>query len=321
MAPLVRLLLVFAVVSVGALIAGFLAAPSVEPIELADEVEATPSPTLIRPAAAALVALPVVEPEIGWWWNPDEPGRGFLIDRSGERVTVGTLAYEADGRASWYMSSGTIHCGSEFSGSLVAYGGGQTLNGRFRKASMSREAGRIAIRFLSTTQATLTLPGGRAIPLERYRLDGTGEAGFEPEPGWWWNPAEPGRGFAVEVRNGTVLLTAAAYDERGNPVWYVSHGPLATDRSYRGRWLRLAGGMTMQGGYRVPADTADAGAVALRFIDARQATLTLPDGRSLPISRFDLAEVSGPLALTATVVEVPSAGACGSPIRVASMPG
>ena len=319
MAPLVRLFLVFAVISIGAPVAGFLAAPSGETVDFVDEREAPPSLPIERPVVTASATLPHVEPEIGWWWNPDEPGRGFLVDRSGDQLIVGTLAYEADRRASWYLSTGSLRCGADFNGTLVAYGGGQTLSGRFRKASATRDAGRIAIRFVSPTQATLTLPGGRAIPLERYRLDGGGEAGFEPEAGWWWNPAEPGRGFAVEIRNGAVLLTAAAYDDRGNPVWYVSHGPLAADRSYRGRWLRLAGGMTLLGGYRIPADTADAGPVALRFADTRQATLTLPDGRPLPISRFDFAAAPGPLALAAAS-DASTTGAC-SPIRVASVPG
>jgi len=319
MAPLARLLIIFAVISIGAPIAGYLAAPSGGPTELADDTVATPPLPIVRPVAATSAARPQVEPEIGWWWNPAEPGRGFLIDRSGSQILVGALAYEADGRASWYLSAGDLRCGADFTGVLVAYGGGQTLNGRFRKASLTRDAGQIGIRFHSPTQATLTLPGTRTVPLERYRLDGTGDAEFEPEAGWWWNPAEPGRGFAVEVRGGSMLLTAAVYDERGNPVWYVSHGSMNGDRSYRGRWLRLAGGTTVQGSYRVPADTMDAGAVALRFSDTRQAVLTLPDGRQLPISRLDLAAVPGPLALTAGAQASPDSE-CLSPVRLASAP-
>jgi hypothetical protein len=320
MAPLVRLAFVFILVAFGAVIAGFVVAPGGESVDFADVTEATPPLPLARPVAK-IIELPTVEIETGWWWNPDEPGRGFLIDRSGAEIIVGALAYEADGRASWTMSAGTLQCGAEFSGSLVAYGGGQTLNGRFRKAAATGEAGRIGIRFLNTTQAMVTLPGGRMVPLERYRLDGIGRSGFEPEAGWWWNPAEPGRGFAVEVRNGTVLLTAIMYDDRGNPVWYVSHGPLGEDRLYRGRWLRLAGGMTLEGGYRVPAETVDAGSVYLQFADTRAATLTLPDGRLLPINRFDAEEAAGPLALTPARADAPSSSACASPLRVAAVPG
>jgi hypothetical protein len=316
-APLVRLLLIFIAVSVGAPIAGFLIAPNGGPADFFDLAADDPTAPVIRPVAAK-VSLPGLEPEIGWWWNPDEPGRGFIIDRSGTRLVVGALAYEADGRASWSLASGVLACGNEFKESLQAYVGGQTLNGRFRKPTSQREIGRIGIRFLSPSQAMLVLPSGRAVPLERYRLDGGVRSDFEPEPGWWWNPAEPGRGFAVEARGGALLLTGVMYDERGSPVWYVSHGQIDSDRSYRGRWLRLAGGMTMDGGYRVAAGSTDVGSVAVDFVNERVATLILPEGKALPISRLDLAAAPA-LALTAATPA--PIRACDDPVKLASVSG
>lgn len=315
MAPLVRFLLIFVAVSVGAPIAGFMIAPNGGPSDPIDVVDTDP-PTPAILTVAAKAAPPSLAPEIGWWWNPDEPGRGFIIDRSGAELVIGALAYESDGRPSWSLATGAMQCGSEFRASLQAYGGGQTLNGRFRKATSQRDAGRIAIRFVTPSQATLTLPNGRAVPLERYRLDGGDRAGFEPEPGWWWNPAEPGRGFAVEARGGALLLTGVMYDDRGNPTWYVSHGQIDADRAYRGRWLRLAGGMTMDSGYRVPGGSTDVGAVVLEFVDVRMATLTLPEGKALPISRIDF--VSTPLALPASAAPI---RACDDPIKLASVSG
>ena len=313
MAPLVRFLLIFVAVSIGAPILGFLIAPSGGPADSFDIVDDEPPLPAVR-VVAAKVDLPILTPETGWWWTPDEPGRGFIIDRRGAQLVIGALAYEADGRASWSLATGAMQCGSEFRGSLQAYSGGQTLSGRFRKAASQREVGRIGIRFLSPSQATLVLPGGRAVPLERYRLDGGDRAGFEPEAGWWWNPAEPGRGFAVEARGGALLLTGVMYDERGNPVWYVSHGQIDAERAYRGRWLRLSGGMTLDSGYRVPAGSTDVGAVILEFVDARKATLTLPEGKALPISRIDF--VSAPLALPASAVPSRS---CDEPVKLAAV--
>lgn len=318
MAPLIRSVLIFLAVSAGALAAGFLAAPDGgpnEPFEISEDAPVHSAPPLV----AAVSGSAAIELETGWWWNPDEPGRGFVIERSGDRISVGALAYENDGRAAWYLASGALQCGNEFRGSLLAYGGGQTLSGRYRKPSMQREAGRIGIRFVGPTQATLTLPNGRAVPLERYRLIGPDLDGFEPEAGWWWNPAEPGRGFAIEARGGAILLTGIMYDDRGQPVWYVSHGTLDANRVYRGRWLRLAGGMTMDSGYRVAADSTDMGAVTVDFVDQRRATLSLPDGKSLPISRHDLGAAPGPLALTPASAE-PSR-ACDDPIKLASITG
>lgn len=319
MAPLVRFLLVFAVVSVGAVVAGFLAAPDGGPVETIESVDTAPASPVVTVAVTRPGLLPSLEPETGWWWSPEEPGRGFIIEHSGAQLVIGALAYEADGRAAWYLSSGTMHCGSEFNGMLAAYGGGQTLNGRFRRPTATRDVGRIGIRFLSPTQATLVLPSGRSVALERYRLDGGKRPGFEPEPGWWWNPAEPGRGFAVEARNGALLLTGVMYDDRGNPVWYVSHGQLDATRSYRGRWLRLAGGMTMDSGYRIAGDSTDAGAIVLDFVNERVATLTLPEGKALPISRLDLASVPAPLALTVPAVASAPVRACADPIKLAAV--
>lgn len=314
MAPLVRFLLIFIAVSASALTVGFFAAPNGGPADILDIVDADPPAPVVGPLVARLDP-PELAPESGWWWNPDEPGRGFIIDRSGAQLVVGALAYESNGRASWSLASGVLQCGNEFQGSLQAYGGGQTLNGRFRKPTGQQEIGRIGIRFISTSQATLVLPNGRAVPLERYRLDGDAHSDFKPEAGWWWNPAEPGRGFAVEARGAALLLTGVMYDERGNPVWYVAHGRIDSARSFRGRWLRLAGGMTMDGGYRVAAESSDAGAVALDFVDTRRATLTLPEGKALPISRIDFA--SAPLALP--VAAASPARGCDDPIKLASV--
>jgi hypothetical protein len=73
--------------------------------------------------------------------------------------------------------------------------------------------------------------------------------------------------------------------------------------------------MTLEGRYRAP-ETRDAGAVALRFADATAAVLTLPDGRSLPITRFDPASGRG---LLAPINVAEAAEGCGpaTPVKLA----
>ena len=34
-----------------------------------------------------------------------------------------------------------------------------------------------------------------------------------PQTGWWWNPAESGRGFFVESENGVTFIGAYLYDD------------------------------------------------------------------------------------------------------------
>lgn len=313
MLPLVRLALVLTATVAGAASLGYYAAPRSQRVFTSEPASLSLPRAIVQVAAADEEFLP----EAGWWWNPAEPGRGFILERSGDRLLVGALAYEADGRASWSLAVGRTQCEREFGGTLVAYSGGQTLTGRHRKAVAAGNIGPIELRFSSPARAIMVLPGGRTIALERYRLGGTAPSSFQPEAGWWWNPAEPGRGFGIEVRGGAMLLTGAMYDEAGRPVWYVSHGPLTAGRTYQGRWLRLVGGTTLAGGYRPTEDAVDAGAVAVRFTDATSAVLTLPDGRALPIGRADLASPRG----VGAVAEVQPAKACsGGAIRLAQAP-
>jgi hypothetical protein len=44
--------------------------------------------------------------------------------------------------------------------------------------------------------------------------------------GWWWNPAEPGRGFFVDYRDSQVCVACCLYAEDGRPSWH-SAGPIS----------------------------------------------------------------------------------------------
>src|SRR5271169_451257 len=103
--------------------------------------------------------------------------------------------------------------------------------------------GDITVVFSDASHATLTWPEG-AIPIERYPivpggLSGTPPAG-SPVTGWYWNPAEGGRGYAFEVQNGTLLFAGFMYDASGNPIWYMSQGPMSNLSLYQGEWQQYA---------------------------------------------------------------------------------
>ena len=42
-----------------------------------------------------------------------------------------------------------------------------------------------------------------------------------PDGGWYWNPAEAGRGFNIEIQDNLLFVAAFVYDVQGKPVWYV----------------------------------------------------------------------------------------------------
>lgn len=239
------------------------------------------------------VVLPpgTVRPDTGIWWNPAEPGRGFVLEYGQGVVAVSTFLYADDGRPDWATTAirydGAV---PRIEGPLAAFRDGQSLSAPWREAQAAPSPGTVSIRFDAPARATLSWPGG-TLPLERVLLNAGSEAlppatGY-PEPGIWWNPAEPGRGFVLDVQDTQLLLGAYAYDEDGRAAWFTTNGTMPTRFRFEGDWYRFADGQTLRGAYR-PSRRIEppVGRVAIDFDTPRAATLTLPDGRRIPIVRF-----------------------------------
>lgn len=225
-------------------------------------------------------------PQPGWWWNADQNGRGFTIEVRGNNLFMAGYLYADDGRATWLVSGGAMTNVSTYSGPLMAFGGGQTLTGAYKpNAPTNLNVGTITLQFSDASHGTLTWPGG-TIPIERFPF-GSGTPSFQPESGWWWNEAENGRGFAIEVQGNRLFMAGYMYDSSGNPIWYVSSDIMTSPTLYQGSWLQFANGQTLTGSYQPPSQPpASVGAVTLQFTSATTAILTLPDGRQIPLTRF-----------------------------------
>jgi RimJ/RimL family protein N-acetyltransferase len=239
------------------------------------------------PLASAAVTLNVY-PETGWWWNPAQPGMGFFIERQANNdLFMTSFLYDASGRATWVLSTGPMS-GSSYSGPLNTYGNGQTLTGAYKSNTQTGTVGTISIAFADSTHGTLTWPGG-AIPIQRFGFTGSGLPATPGavENGWWWNAAESGRGFALEIQNGSVFIGGFMYDASGNPVWYLATGALTSPMAYSGQWAQYGGGQTLTGPYQANSlVNANVGALSIQFANSANGTLTLPDGRQIPITRF-----------------------------------
>lgn len=255
----------------------------------------------------ALVVLAVLsqsaraQPETGYWWNPAEGGRGFVIEIQGTTMYFAGFLYAASGEATWVSSSGPMSTPTSYSGSLITYSGGQTLTGAYQSAQASSVSpGTVAINFASDTTASLTWPGG-AIPIQRFDIVPGGSSATQPagnpQTGYWWNPAEAGRGFTLEVQNGTMYLAGFMYDAAGNPLWYLASGNMSSATLFQGTWTQYGNGQTLTGSYQ-PASVVNSnvGAVTLQFASTTSATLTLPDGRQIPFERFVFGNSVGPQA-------------------------
>ncbi len=252
----------------------------------------TPSCTVNVSASASVSAtFQLLSPQAGYWWNPGYSGTGFVIEIQGSSLFMAGFLYAADGEATWMGSTGAMSSPTQYSGPLATYAGGQTLTGAYKAPTQnSTSPGTVAITFTGNSTATLTWPGG-VIPIQRFDFGPGGAAATQPaanpQTGWWWNPAESGRGFAVEVQGGAMFFAGYMYDPQGNPVWYVATGNMTGSSLYQGVWQQYGNGQILGGNYIAPiVVNSNVGSAVLQFTSPSAAALTLPDGRQIPFVRF-----------------------------------
>ncbi len=230
-------------------------------------------------------------PQTGWWWNPKEAGRGYSIEARGRNLFYAAYLYDDSGRSMWYVATGPASLdGSLFTGDLLALSGGQSLGGAYRPPGTPRVVGPITLAFSDAVSGTMVWPGG-TVAIERFNivpggLDSPAQPNI-PESGWWWNAGESGRGFFVEWQAGTAFIAGYMYDDSGSPVWYVSSYATPAPLVFNGTWWSYANGQTLTGPYK-PATLVNANVapVTIQFDSATTATMTLPGGRLLPLTRF-----------------------------------
>ncbi len=231
------------------------------------------------------------EPHSGVWWNAQESGRGFFLDRQGQRISVGAYVYDDAGRATWYAGLATKQDDGRYSGTLRRYSGGQTLRGAYRAPAAPTDIASMELDFSTAAKGTLTvqLTGAserQAIALEQFRGDGDGTRATFAN-GTWWNEAEPGRGFVIEVQADNVTLGTFAYDDAGAPIWYWSHGKLSSPTSFTLALTQMAGGQTLTGPFRQAVTLAGTvGTVSFEASGETTGILTLPDGRRIAVKRL-----------------------------------
>ena len=147
-------------------------------------------------------------PQTGWWWNPAR-GRARLLDRgAGQPPLLRRVPLRRRGRANWFVATGTTSLdGSLFTRRPAARArAAQTLGGAYQTdtpaqrrpvhARLHERVDRhddLAGRHRARSSASTSCPTDSQPPPRANA----------PESGWWWNPAESGRGFFIEWQNGS----------------------------------------------------------------------------------------------------------------------
>jgi hypothetical protein len=229
-------------------------------------------------------------PQTGWWWNTAEGGRGYSIEVQGNHIFYAAFLYDDAGRSTWFVATGTTSLdGSLFTGDLLRVANGQSLAGAYRAPTPAQSVGPFTLAFADASTGTMVWPGG-TVAIERFNIVPNGlnaaPRANQPETGWWWNPAESGRGFFLEWQDGTADLAGYMYDDAGNAVWYLTVVATPDMRSLSSSWWLFANGQSLTGTYRPATRINDNVApVTIQFSSATTATLTLPNGRTTSLQR------------------------------------
>ncbi len=240
-------------------------------------------------------------PQTGLWWNAAQGGRGYGIEYNPSSGTlfVGTFIYGADPTRPpvWYVSTcAYVPSTGNCSGALQQFANGQSLNGGYRPPTVLGSAGTLGVSFSSATSGTLTLPSGTTVPITRFPFANpagvtAGDAGTA-ETGWWWNAAESGRGWFMEVQKtasgqNSVYLIGYMYDDQGQANWHVATGPMTTPALFESAMALYHGGSPISAtSDTAPTSMANLGAVAVQFTSTGTAVLSLGNGRQIPLTRF-----------------------------------
>lgn len=119
--------------------------------------------------ALASTSVCAITPKTGIWWNPNESGRGYVLEVNGLTLVASVYAYDENGNSLWYLASGTLtNDGADFEAPLYKYKDGQCLTCDYTPAVPDGDAETIAIAFSSNTAGVVTLPGGRQVNIQPF---------------------------------------------------------------------------------------------------------------------------------------------------------
>jgi hypothetical protein len=111
------------------------------------------------------------QPENGWWWNPQESGRGFFIEWQGDWADLAGYMYDDAGNPVWYISVFQTPDIRKFNGAWWSFANGQSMSGTYHAPTQtSSNVAPVTVTFSAPDTAVMTLPNGRTTTLVRQRF-------------------------------------------------------------------------------------------------------------------------------------------------------
>ena len=128
----------------------------------------------------------------------------------------------------------------------------------------------------------------------------TSAQAFVPSAGTWVVNEEvngkPGRGLAIDVQNHVLVMQMYAYEQNGQPTFYMGSGNLNNQQATMSL-NRYQGGRYLGSGDRSGVERGSPGNVRIRFTSGTQGLITLPGEGEKVIKRFQFGYDNTPQAL------------------------
>ncbi|MEP7157133.1 MAG: peptidylprolyl isomerase [Betaproteobacteria bacterium] len=90
------------------------------------------------------------------WWNPNESGWGISVTQQGSIIFAAWYAYDATGKAIWYVAPNCTVTGTTCTSRLYKVTGGESLNALWNGTNPAEDVGSLAFSFTTTSAATMT---------------------------------------------------------------------------------------------------------------------------------------------------------------------
>ncbi len=129
-----------------------------------------------------------------------------------------------------------------------------------------------------------------ALAMLAMSLVARGAAAFTPESGLWWNPAEDGRGYTIEIQDNVLVILVYGYETDRTSAFFLGAGPMVLNSSWSATLDGYTNGQCLTCVYqgRPTALVGVGGAASIVFDTETRARLTI-GGRTIPIERHNFA--------------------------------
>ena len=225
-----------------------------------------------------------------WWAGAAENGWGLSIIEHRDVLFILIYAYDAQGRAVWYVISNGTWLGNAYTGAIYSPRGTPFYVYDASRWAPGPALGSATFTFTDAGHATLDYTIGGVIGHKAItRLD-FGPPAPSPVTGrtdmWWGGLSQNGWGLAIVQQNASLFTMWFTYDADGLPTWLVmSSGTWTSPDTYEGRIHRATGspwlGQTYDAARFAPRDV---GAFRLRFSGESATFEYTVDGRSAVLS-------------------------------------